>query len=65
MSLPTIIAGTKGKSFTVAKLEAAGARRISLATLFYRIAMAGLVETPREGAPWVIATPGLAAFRLG
>ena len=42
------MAGIKGKSFSVAELEAAGARRISVATSFYRAAMSGLVEAARE-----------------
>ena len=40
--------GIRGKSFTVAELEAAGVRRISLATSLYRAAMTGLVEAARE-----------------
>jgi len=40
--------GIKGKSFTVAELEAAGVRRISLATSLYRAAMTGLVEAGKE-----------------
>jgi 2-methylisocitrate lyase-like PEP mutase family enzyme len=40
--------GIKGKSFTVAELEAAGVKRISLATSLYRAAMTGLVEAARE-----------------
>lgn len=40
--------GIRGKSFTVAELEAAGVRRISLATSLYRAAMSGLVEAARE-----------------
>jgi 2-methylisocitrate lyase-like PEP mutase family enzyme len=40
--------GIKGKSFSVAELEAAGVRRISLATSLYRMAMSGLVEAARE-----------------
>ena len=40
--------GIKGKSFTVADLEAAGVRRISLATSLYRAAMTGLVEAGKE-----------------
>ncbi len=40
--------GIKGKSFTVAELEAAGVRRISLATSLYRAAMSGLVEAATE-----------------
>ena len=40
--------GIKGKSFTVAALEVAGVRRISLATSLYRAAMAGLREAAQE-----------------
>ena len=40
--------GIKGKSFTVAELEAAGVRRISLATSLYRAAMSGLLEAGKE-----------------
>jgi 2-methylisocitrate lyase-like PEP mutase family enzyme len=40
--------GIKGKSFTVAELEAAGVKRISLATSLYRAAMTGLVDAVRE-----------------
>jgi len=42
------MAGIKGKSFTVAELEAAGVRRISLATSLYRAAVTGLIEAARE-----------------
>jgi 2-methylisocitrate lyase-like PEP mutase family enzyme len=42
------MAGIKGKSFTVAELEAAGVRRISLATSLYRAAMGGLLDAARE-----------------
>src|SRR5512145_1030207 len=42
------MAGIKGKSFTVAELEAAGFRRISLAGSLYRAAMSGLLEAARE-----------------
>jgi 2-methylisocitrate lyase-like PEP mutase family enzyme len=42
------MAGIKGKSFTVAELEAAGVRRISLATSLYRAAMTGLLEAAKE-----------------
>jgi 2-methylisocitrate lyase-like PEP mutase family enzyme len=42
------MAGIKGKSFTVAELEAAGVKRISLATSLYRMAMTGLAEAARE-----------------
>ena len=40
--------GTKDKSFSVAELEAAGVRRISLASSLYRAAMSGLLEAARE-----------------
>src|SRR4029078_1855872 len=40
--------GIKGKSFTVAELEAAGVKRISLATSLYRAAMSGLLDAARE-----------------
>ena len=42
------MAGIKGKSFTVAELEAAGVKRISLATSLYRAAMTGLLDAARE-----------------
>jgi 2-methylisocitrate lyase-like PEP mutase family enzyme len=42
------MAGIKGKSFTVPDLEAAGVRRISLATSLYRAAMSGLLSAARE-----------------
>jgi 2-methylisocitrate lyase-like PEP mutase family enzyme len=42
------MAGIKGKSFTVTELEAAGVRRISLATSLYRAAMSGLLDAARE-----------------
>lgn len=38
----------KGKSFSVAELEAAGVRRISLATSLYRAAMTGLLDAAKE-----------------
>lgn len=44
------MAGIRGKSFTVADLEAAGVRRISLATSLYRAAMTGLRDAAREVA---------------
>jgi 2-methylisocitrate lyase-like PEP mutase family enzyme len=64
------MAGIKGKSFTVADLEAAGVRRISLATSLYRMAMTGLVDAAREVKDKgtfgyldrSIATPELNAF---
>jgi 2-methylisocitrate lyase-like PEP mutase family enzyme len=40
--------GIRGKSFTVAELEAAGVKRISLATSLYRMAMSGLLVAARE-----------------
>jgi len=42
------MAGIRGKSFSVAELEAAGVRRISLATSLWRAAMTGLLEAARE-----------------
>ena len=42
------MAGIKGKSFSVAELEAAGVRRVSVATSLYRAAMSGLAEAARE-----------------
>ena len=42
------MAGIRGRSFSVAELEAAGARRISLATSLYRAAMTGLADAARE-----------------
>ena len=40
--------GIRGKSFSLAELEAAGVRRVSLATSLYRAAMAGLLGAARE-----------------
>jgi 2-methylisocitrate lyase-like PEP mutase family enzyme len=42
------MAGIKGKSFSIAELEAAGVKRISLATSLYRAAMTGLLDAARE-----------------
>jgi 2-methylisocitrate lyase-like PEP mutase family enzyme len=42
------MAGIRGKSFTVAELEAAGVRRVSLATSLYRAAMSALADAARE-----------------
>ena len=42
------MAGIKGKSFTVGELEAAGVKRISVATSLYRAAMSGLLAAARE-----------------
>ena len=44
----SFMVGIPGKSFSVAELEAAGVRRISLATSLYRSAMTGLVAAARE-----------------
>ena len=44
----SFMVGIPGKSFTVAELEAAGVRRISLATSLYRAAMTGLIGAARE-----------------
>src|SRR3990170_2514492 len=44
------MAGIKGKSFSVAELQAAGVRLISLATFLYRMAMSGLLDAAREVA---------------
>jgi 2-methylisocitrate lyase-like PEP mutase family enzyme len=65
--------GIRGKSFTVAELEAAGVRRISLATSLYRAAMTGLLAAAREvkdGGTFgyldrSVATPDLNAFMEG
>jgi len=40
--------GIKGKSFTVADLQSAGVKRISLATSLYRAAMFGFMEAMKE-----------------
>ena len=42
------MAGIKGKSFSVAELQAAGVKRVSLATSLWRMAMSGAVEAARE-----------------
>jgi 2-methylisocitrate lyase-like PEP mutase family enzyme len=42
------MAGIKGRSFTVASLEVAGVRRVSLATSLYRAAMTGLYDAAHE-----------------
>ena len=42
------MAGIRGKSFTVAELEAAGVRRVSVATSLFRAAMSGVLEAGRE-----------------
>ena len=40
--------GMRGKSFPMAELEAAGVRRISLATSFYRAAMSSMIRAAQE-----------------
>ena len=65
--------GIRGKSFSVAELEAAGVKRISLATSLYRAAMSGLVDAAREAkdkgtfgyVERTMATPELNAFMQG
>ncbi len=42
------MAGIRGKSFTVAELQDAGVKRISVATSFYRAAATGLAEAAKE-----------------
>jgi 2-methylisocitrate lyase-like PEP mutase family enzyme len=42
------MAGIRGKSFSVAELQAAGVKRISLATSLYRCAMTALADAARE-----------------
>jgi 2-methylisocitrate lyase-like PEP mutase family enzyme len=62
--------GIKGRSFSKAELEAAGVKRISLATSLYRAAMTGLLDAAREVKDKgtfgylerSIATPDLNAF---
>lgn len=64
------MAGIKGRSFSVAELEAAGVKRISLATSLYRAAMTGLLDAAREVKEkgtfgyldHTMATPDLNAF---
>jgi 2-methylisocitrate lyase-like PEP mutase family enzyme len=68
-----VMAGIKGKSFTVAELAAAGVKRISLATSLYRMAMTGLIDAAREVKDKgtfgyldrSVATPDLNAFMQG
>src|SRR5881628_3019129 len=65
--------GIKGKSFTVAELAAAGAKRISLATSLYRAAMSGLLGAAREVKDKgtfgyldrAVSTPDLSGFMQG
>ena len=42
------MAGIKGKSFSVPELQAAGVRRVSLATSLWRMAMSGAIDAARE-----------------
>jgi 2-methylisocitrate lyase-like PEP mutase family enzyme len=42
------MAGIKGKSFSVPELQAAGVKRVSLATSLWRMAMTGAIEAARE-----------------
>lgn len=42
------MAGIRGRSFSVAELEAAGVKRVSIATSFYRAAMTGLADAAKE-----------------
>jgi len=44
------MAGIQGRSFSLSELEAAGVRRVSLATSLYRAAMTGLLTAAREVA---------------
>ena len=44
----SFMVGIKGRSFTKADLEAAGVKRISLATSLYRAAMTGLLDAAKE-----------------
>jgi 2-methylisocitrate lyase-like PEP mutase family enzyme len=65
--------GIKGRSFSVAELQAAGVKRISLATSLYRAAMTGLVQAAREAKESgsfgyldsAMPTPELNAFMHG
>ena len=65
--------GIKGKNPTVAELQAAGVRRISLATSLYRAAMTGLLEAAKEVKEKgtfgyldrAMATPDLNGFMQG
>ncbi len=67
------MAGIRGRSFTVAELEDAGVRRISLATSLYRAAMSGLIEAAKEVKEKgsfgylerTLSTPDLNAFMQG
>src|SRR5690606_16595189 len=43
-----VLSGIRGKAFSVADLEAAGVKRISVGASFYRAAMTGLLDAARE-----------------
>lgn len=67
------MAGLRGKSFSIAELEAAGVRRVSLATSLYRAAITAVIDAAREVREngsfgyleRCIATPDLNAFLRG
>ncbi len=44
----SFMVGMKGRSFTLAELEAAGVRRVSLATSLYRVAMKAAADAARD-----------------
>ena len=65
--------GIRGKNPTIAELEAAGVRRVSLATSLYRAAMTGLLDAAKEVKEKgtfgyldrAMATPDLNSFMQG
>ncbi len=65
--------GIKGRSWSKSELEAAGVKRISLATSLYKAAMSGLIDAAKEVkekgtftyVDRVISTPDLGAFMKG
>ena len=62
--------GIKGRSWSKAELEAAGVKRISLATSLYKAAMTGFIDAAKEVkekgtftyVDRVIPTPDLSAY---
>jgi 2-methylisocitrate lyase-like PEP mutase family enzyme len=64
--------GIRGKSFSVGDLQAAGVKRISLATSLYRAAMTGLIDAAREAKErgtfeyieQILATPDFNKFMV-
>ena len=42
------MAGLRGRSFTLAELESAGVRRISLGSALYRVAMTSFISATKE-----------------